>query len=194
MEWIKEYADVILLCFTVIGGGFGGGFALFQWRKQVQTRRTDLAYKMMLDVRTNSQIRYLIEYGKFQYDGNFHGSALEPELDNFLSLLDHVCYLSSTQSLGEKEFNFFKDEINWVLGNREIQAYLWNLYHWHLQFQVPCSFLFLIKYGLSNRLFVENFESSKCNYFIERKMDTSNFPTAIQDTLSNAVEQQTKTS
>jgi hypothetical protein len=24
MEWLKEYADILLLCFTIIGGGFGG--------------------------------------------------------------------------------------------------------------------------------------------------------------------------
>jgi hypothetical protein len=146
----------------------------------------------MLDVRNNSKIRYLIEYGQFRYDGNFHGSDLESELDNFLALLDHICYLLKTHSLGKKEFVFFKDEISWILGNKEIQAYLWNLYQWNQQVQVPCSFLFLINYGLSNRLFVEDFESSECKYFIERKTDISNFPTIIQNTLQNAVEQQSK--
>jgi len=194
LDWFKEYAEVLVLLFTVIGGGFGGGVALFQLRKQVQTRRTDLMYQMIQDVRANSQVRYLIEYGKFHYDGHFHGSDFEPELDNFLALLDHICYLFKTRSLNQKEFNFFKDEIHWSLRNPEIQGYLWNLYHWNQQLQVPCALHFLIHYGLRSHMFVKDFESSECKYFIERGVDISNFPTSIQETLMNAAAHQTRSS
>ena len=161
MAWLKEYADVLMLLATIIGGGF----ALLTWLKAERTRRTDLAYKMMKDARANSKIRYLIEYDEFRYDKKFHGSDIEPELDKLLALLDHMCYLLKSRSFWKKEFGIFRYEIIWMLSNEEVQAYLWNIYHFSKSIDAPCSFQSLIEWGLQNDLLPSDFTSKTCRAF-----------------------------
>jgi len=173
MQWLKEYADVIALFVTVIGGGLGGSFVLFQWRKQIRVRRTEFVYQIMQDLRKDDEItktQYMIEYGEFVYKDHFDDNTdLETKIDRFLSVLNYICYLMKSRAIGKQDFGIFKYEITWVLKNKHVQAYLWNLHHWSKSNQSPCSFQFLIDYGLREKLFPANFSSTECSDFANRK-------------------------
>ena len=169
LEWVKENVAFLTLAITIVGGGF----ALLQWKKQIDIKRTEFAYQIMEKLRNNKEIAqtcYMIEYGEFRYNDEFHNNhALEHKIDELLSVLNYVCYLLRNRAIGKRDFSIFKYETVWILKSKEIQAYLWNLYHWSQRNKTPCSFQFLIDWGLQNNLFPPNFTSKECQTFIRRK-------------------------
>ena len=173
LDWIKEYAAVLTLFVTIVGGGFGGGIALYQWGKQISIRRTEFAYQIIKQLRNNKEIaatHYLIEYGEFHYTEAFHNNHdLEQKIDELLSVLNYACYLLKSRAIGKRDFSIFRYEVVWILRNRDLQAYLWNLHHWSKSNQSPCSFQFLVDYGLREKLFPTDFISTECKSFISRQ-------------------------
>ena len=190
-EWVKWLTTLIT---TIVGGGFAAWKFFKEWRKQNSIRRANFVYEIMQDLRYKEEdikeIRYKIEYGRivYKWDDNFHGNSdVEPKIDKYLSLLNYICYLRKTLAINRKDFNVFRYSIVWTLtGNgKVVQAYLWNLYHFakltngsyfakryfYLKNRAPCSFQYLINWGLCHRLFVPNFKSPYCSYFVGCNMD-----------------------
>jgi len=203
-DWIERYSVTVTLCTALIGGAFTAWKFLQEWRKQNSIRRAEWVEKLIKEMRCdedNKRIRYKIEYSEIKYykgkGYNFHGNeAIESSIDKYLSLLNFICYLRKTRAINRKDFNTFRYSVVWALTNKNklgdnaVQAYLWNLYHFakltsgppygwgffYLKNRAPCSFHYLICWGLFHRLFVPDFKSPYCKSFTNpnRSMDCQN--------------------
>ena len=168
-EWIEAHQVMLTLLASLIGGGF----VLFQWRKQIGIRRSEFTYQILNELRRNKEITqtsYMIEYGNFDYTPAFHGDReLEQKIDELLSILNYTCYLLKSKSICKRDFSIFRYRVVWILKSQDIQAYLWNLYHWCKFNQTPCSFQYLIDMGIREKLFSNDFLLKQCNHFVDRK-------------------------
>lgn len=101
---------------------------------------------------------YLLDYGKIWYSESFHSSGeLELKMDRTLSYFSYICYLKKQKIISDKEFKFFKYEIERILGNQQVQDYFYNLYHFSQKLKVPLTFEYLFEYGEKNNFFDEDF-------------------------------------
>jgi len=173
-EWFKWHSDVL----TFFAAAIGGGFALYQWIKQRKIRRAEFVYQLMQDLRfvrdgANDDIldiRYKIEYRKLDYIERNNGKngksdknkfvfrnndgievdENEMNVDKYLSLLNYICYLRKTKAIGRNDFNIFRYTIVWTLKACAIKKYLLFLCSWSDCNGVPCSFQYLVDYGMKN--------------------------------------------
>ena len=142
----------------VIGGGI---FAYFRWRKDIALKRASYINELTEKIRTDPLIRdtlYLLDYGCPWYSSDFHNSG-SPELkmDKTLSYFSYICYLIDQDIISDKEFKFFKYEIESILDNHELQDYLYNLYHFSNSINVPITFHYLFEYGKKHNFFDADF-------------------------------------
>jgi len=195
-ESLKSFIEVLSLALTIIGViGGGGAIALWQWAKQRKERRAEFIHQIIDELRSEeiAEIRYLVEYGFFRYSKGFHGDcSLEPKIDKLLSLLNYTCYLLKSRAISQKDFLVFQNFIVWVLKYQDsVQAYLWNLYHYSIAAQAypmkstkaskcPCSFYYLIEWGLTHKMLVTDFKKRDCKYFLDKKLKTLNFCTGCK--------------
>lgn len=89
------------------------GIALTYWqvRSNAQTQRALFLKDLYSTLTTDPSVceaYYLIEYGRFIYEPEFHGSATEPKIDRLLSFADLVCELYSRGIMKKHEMEFFK--------------------------------------------------------------------------------------
>ncbi|HEV8194415.1 MAG TPA: hypothetical protein VGP82_23435, partial [Ktedonobacterales bacterium] len=67
---------------------------------------------------------YMIEYDKFVYNEDFHGSPQERVVDRLLSFADLVCDLYAQKLLSAHEMDFFNYEFVQIYKNANVQHYL----------------------------------------------------------------------
>lgn len=96
------------------------------------------------------------------YDGNFHNTQeLQMIVDKTLSIFEYVCFLSNKGKIGKDELDIVKYRLDRVLVNVQVQAYLFNLYHWCKEANSRCSFQNLIEYGTKEKMIGEDFYDEK---------------------------------
>jgi hypothetical protein len=105
------------------------GIALTFWqlRSNGRTQRGSFLKDLYLTLITDPLIceaYYLIEYNKFTYDSNFHGSPTEPKIDRLLSFADLVCELYFQGIIKRREMEFFTYRLLRLAKDPNIQAYL----------------------------------------------------------------------
>lgn len=102
---ISDKINTALLFVTAIG--FVA--ALWQVRASARTQRATFLKDLYMQLRTDTDVAYafyLIEYGKFSYDRNFHDSELEKKIDRLLTFIDLVCEMRAQKIITEREMNF----------------------------------------------------------------------------------------
>jgi hypothetical protein len=144
-----DYINAALLVVTAIGV-----FAVFwQIRSAARSQRASFLKELYGDLRTEpaaSEAFYQIEYGKFRYSGDFHGSDLEPKIDSLLTQLDLICELHLRGVLSRNEMGFFDYEIARVARDNEIKKYLEFLRHFYAEHDLERKpFASLQKYAAS---------------------------------------------
>lgn len=82
---------------------------------------------------------------------------MELKMDKTLSYFSYICYLRKQKIISNKEYKFFKYEIERILLNSDIQDYFYNLYHFSKKFKVPFTFQFLFEYGKTHKFFDKEF-------------------------------------
>ena len=125
----------VLQFISIIAALVGGFTALLQYIKQNKRKRADLLSEIVNKMRSDPDIRAVIssiEKGSFKYGESFYHYLDEDEAktDKTLEYLSFFCYMKNSHLIGEKEFSFVEYEIRVVVSNREIQKYLYNLYHY----------------------------------------------------------------
>lgn len=162
MEFNNEYSisdivSIISLLLVIIGGIF----AYYQWRRDIALKRANYINELTEKFRTDKSVKdvvYLLDYGNHWYSQKFHGSGkLELKMDKTLSYFSYICYLKKQKIISNKEFDFFKYEIERILENEQIQDYFFNLYHFCNQFNTPMTFKYLFEYGENENVFDEIF-------------------------------------
>jgi hypothetical protein len=101
--------------------------AVIQIRNGTKAQRATYLKDLYLQFRTDPEIAetfYLVEYDKFKYDSDFHGSEIEPKIDRLLTFIDLVCELYNQKSISKKEMQFFNYAFKRVARDLEIQKYL----------------------------------------------------------------------
>ena len=112
---------------------------------------------------------YTIDYHeKPWYGDTFHNSDMEFAIDKLLSYLSYICYLKKTRNISNEEFKALEYEIVRACSSYDVQAYLWNLYHFSKACNAKCSFDYLITFGLENGLIPDSFKSDKCDEYEQR--------------------------
>ena len=164
-----QMSDVIALI-ALIASFFGGAFALYQWRVSVSVKKAEFLEKVSQSLKYNKDILYfiyLVDYNEFTYDENFHDceNELQTKADMVLSTLDYLCYLLGRRLISKKEFRADAYILHRICKNLEIQCYLWNLYHFSKYSGDVAPYEYLIDYCISNKVFVDSFQSSDCEVF-----------------------------
>ncbi len=57
----------------------------------------------------------------------------------------------------DKEFDFFKYEVERILMNQQVQDYFYNLYYFSKKFKTPRTFKYLFEYGKKGEMFDDDF-------------------------------------
>lgn len=143
----------------------GTTIALVELCRANKTRRAEFVHRIWSDIVYNKdmiEILYKIDYGGFKYDDSFHNSDDESRVDAVLTTLSYICYLNlKTKALRKADLKCFEYYLTRTLTNRNIQAYLFNLYHFTRKCQATCSYQYLIEYGLRKGLISKTFLSSE---------------------------------
>lgn len=163
--------DNVLSMVSIILVIIGGIFAYRQWKSANTTRRAELINQILEKLRFDKEFSdtlYLIDYKYGWYNENFHNHkhGLEYQVDKLMSYFSYICYLQKERKIRYKEFCILKYEINRACSSPDVQCYLWNLYHFSQRQRTPCSFQYLIDYGLKQKLIDrEEFINSKSIYY-----------------------------
>ena len=164
-----NWQTLITLFFAIIGGGF----ALLQWKKNVNIKQAEFFNQIIEKLNCDSdvvQTMYMITYGKEQwYDckGTQHflvDKKTEDLIDKSLHHLDYVCYLREKNLIDEKGFYIFEYEINRCCKSIQTQTYLFNLYKFSEKQNAKCGFQNLINYAIKKKLFDKDFMKNTDRY------------------------------
>ena len=142
----------IIGCVTMIVAIIGFVFSCYQWWKKVQSERAERLLHLIELLRKDMQqlkILYKIDYGEHWYDRSFHNSdkEVEAEVDRLLSFYEYILYLRLNHTITQMEFRFFEYDINRIVKNPDMQAYLFNLYHFSERARIPFSYKNILIYG-----------------------------------------------
>lgn len=125
-----DWTDVVGVVIAILGALF----ASLQWSRDSKVRRADFIKNIIEKLRSDNDMKdalYLFEYGDSWYNAGFHKGAggLEPKVDKLLQYYTYICYLKNNCLLRKKEFCLFQYEIVHTLSNKDVQDYLYNIYH-----------------------------------------------------------------
>jgi len=163
---IDNYLSLILIIVMAIGSFF----ALIQWNSSIKVRRTEfldeIINKLWFD-ENMARTMHMIDSNPNWYTENFHKnySDLGYQIDKLLSYFDFICYLHFIKNLSANEFSVISYEIDRTCASPSVQAYLWNLYHFSNKIKAGCSFMYIIDYGMKEKLINNEFKNNNENLF-----------------------------
>lgn len=154
------FSDIIAMI-SIVLVVIGGIFAFIRWQKNSQVKRAEYINELVERIHTDKDIKKVlkyIEYDEKWYTYEFHGSGkLEEKVDKTFSYFSYICYLGEMKLISKKEFDFFRYKLNRILKNKQVKDYLYNLYHYSSQLDVPITFKYLFDYGKKCEFFEEDF-------------------------------------
>ncbi len=164
---ISDITSILSVFLVILGGIFG----FHQWRKNILLKRAGYINDLTEKIRTDNDIKdiiYIFDYDKEWYSLQFHKSGeLELKVDKTLSYFSYICYLKRQKIISNKEFDFFKYEVERILINQQVQDYFYNLYHFSYKFNTPFTFKYLFEYGKKEGMFDDDFFDK--NAYIKNK-------------------------
>jgi hypothetical protein len=146
----------------------GGIFALIQWSSTIKVRRSEFLDKILNRLIFDKEIleaMNIIDYDFIKYkwfNKSFYGSKLEIKIDKYLSFINYILYLHDLENISDYEFNVIETEINRIFISRQVQQYLWNLYHFGKFDKENCPYIRIINHGLNNGCFNKEFKLNNC--------------------------------
>lgn len=111
----------------LVAAVLGIAMTLWQVRVGVRTKRGEFLkdlYSTLVSDADIGEAYYLIEYGRFDYGRDFHGSTLEPKVDRLLGFVDLVAELRLQAVLSDREMAFFRYRFKRVYEDPGVQGYL----------------------------------------------------------------------
>lgn len=117
-------------------------FAIAAWQLRESNKQSKTAaiqkrseyvidlYNTFINDKDMIDIYYKIEYSEFRYDGNFHGSDMEKQLDKLLGHFSNIGRLYNLGILAREDLKFLEYEFLVIYQNKNIQAYLKYLDGW----------------------------------------------------------------
>ena len=163
---IDNFLSLILILVMAIGSIF----ALIQWNSSIKIRRTEfldeIINKLWFDEKMAKTIN-MIDNNPRWYTEDFHKnySELGYHIDKLLSYFDFICYLHFIKNLSSNEFSVIRYEIDRACASPSVQAYLWNLYHFSNEIEAGCSYMYIIDYGIKEKIINKEFKNNNENLF-----------------------------
>jgi len=163
---VDNYLSLVLIAVMAIGSIF----ALFQWNSSIKVRRTefldDIINKLWFD-ENMARTMHLIDNNPNWYTEDYHKNYtdLGYQMDKLLSYFDFICYLHFIKNLKENEFSVIRYEIDRTCASPSVQAYLWNLYHFSNKIEAGCSYMYIIDYGIEEKIIDKDFKINNDNLF-----------------------------
>ena len=124
-DWLN-FGLLIISALAFITATIAAYAAYKQFKASVQATRVTLLRDLYMEFRTNKEIAtafYLLEYDKFEYK-EFHGSDVEPKIDQLLTLCDLVSSMYLDGTFTKKEIAHFEYNFKRIYQNQELQKYL----------------------------------------------------------------------
>ncbi len=165
-----EFLNVLTIILSVTGGIV----ALFQWNDSNKLKRAEYVNALFKEFNSNpnvKQVLYRIDYGDDNkwYDENFHNSGeLEQSTDMALNYYSYICYLYETKLIKRKEFEFYRYQVERILKDKQVQNYLYNVFHNSKYYNDEMSFSYLFRYGEKNKFFDDEFYNPLSNNYVAR--------------------------
>jgi hypothetical protein len=103
---------------------------LFQLRRDSVRKRAEFivsVFNQCVTDRETADIFYMIEYGKFEYSSDFHGTKQERHLDRLLFYFEKIAALYHMGVVTRKDLELVRYEFVRVYGNSNVQEYLKTL-------------------------------------------------------------------
>ena len=167
VSWsIDNFLSLILIIVMAIGSIF----ALFQWNSSIKIRRTEfldeIINKLWFEEKM-AKTMHVIDSNPNWYTEDFHRnySDLGYQIDKLLSYFDFICYLYFIKNLKNNEFSVVRYEIDRTCASPSVQAYLWNLYHFSNKIEAGCSFMYIIDYGIKEKIIDKDFKNNNEDLF-----------------------------
>jgi len=163
---VDNYLSLILIIVMAIGSIF----ALIQWNSSIKIRRTEfldeIINKLWFDA-DMAKTMHKIDNNPDWYTEDFHKSYSDSgyQIDKLLSYFDFICYLHFIKNISPNEFSVIKYEVDRACASPSVQAYLWNLYHFSNKIEAGCSFMYIIDYGIKEKIVNEEFKNNNENLF-----------------------------
>ncbi len=177
-----ESLGTIFSIISAFGVIFTIVFAILEFRKNASLKRVEFMIEFSSRVRENETIRkgyLMIDLGDKWYTQDFYNldNINAPIIDRTLAHFSQVAYLILHNFIGKKEKQMFLYQLMSVLTNYQVQAYLFNAYHYSIYPHVinictysdeekhNSSFKELINYGLKYELLPKDFTKESCNLY-----------------------------
>ena len=125
-EWLKILATIF--------ASIGLFFTAFQIRASTQQKRAQYVSDFLKSFWSDQAILeayYLIEYSKFHYPEDFHGSDLEKKVDRLLECLGSFAKLHRAGLLPFEDLSLVRYEYLVVYQNEGIRKYIQVLDEWY---------------------------------------------------------------
>jgi len=163
---IDNYLTLVLIAVMAIGSIF----ALGQWNSSIKIRRTEfldeIINKLWFDEKM-ARTMHMLDNNPGWYTEDFHKSYsdLAYQIDKLLSYFDFICYLHHIKNISPNEFSVIRYEIDRACASPSVQAYLWNLYHFSNEIEVGCSYMYIIDYGIGEKIINREFKNNNVDLF-----------------------------
>jgi hypothetical protein len=96
----------------------------------VRAKMVSDSLHIFMDDKTIQNVFYKIEYGKFKYNNDFHGSEEEKEVDKLLRHFSNLALMWKNELLSIKDIHPIQYFILRTVNNSEIQKYLSFIDNW----------------------------------------------------------------
>jgi hypothetical protein len=106
------------------GGLFLNAIQIARSTRQRRVKQVSDAFLKLYDDEELRDLYYQIEYGKFEYSDDFHGTQDEKHLDRLLALLDSLAKLRKMKLLQPQDLDLIAYEFLQVHQDESVQKYI----------------------------------------------------------------------
>jgi hypothetical protein len=145
-----------------------------QNRKNEKKSLSEKAENMLEKTRTDPGIMHFmkaIDYGKSWYKTGFHESNFEKSADDALLTYNYILWLKERNLLDENGLANFLYEIDKIVGNKDVQCYFFNLYHYSQKAKLPFKFEKLMQYGVEKHYIDKDIYNEDSENFGEQQLE-----------------------
>lgn len=142
---------------SLIVAAIGVPLVIIQLHSSKKTQRGKLVGNLLQRFQSDKALSSafsIIEYKNGWYDSSFHDNSEgnEVKMDQFLLFCNYICYLMKEKMITKKDFELFQYWLKRTCESSDVQNYLWNIYHYSLKQESPCSFSDLIEYAIKEEM------------------------------------------
>ena len=145
-----------------------------QNRKNEKKILSEKAESILEKTRTDSGIMDFmkaIDYGESWYKKGFHEGNFEKTADDALLTYNYVLELKERNLLDENGLSNFLYEIDKIVGNKDVQCYFFNLYHYSQMAKLPFKFEKLMKYGIDKKYIDKDIYNKESKNYGEKQLN-----------------------